>query len=333
MTSRTLTQMFLSLAALVVLAMSAFAGDPGAVGPARVNDQAAGPILIYNAYSSSSTNPAAENTRIAITNKNDQYSQLVHLFFVDGATCSVADNFVCLTKSQTMTLLASDVDPDVRGYIVAIQVNDKGEPVLTNRNLIGDAYIKLATGHSANLGAEAIISATATAPDANMTARVTIAVPRVVAADNIPSAKDGNDTLLILNRLYQNNLLTGGFDASNNGGGIFGLLFDELENSYSYTINFNCQIRQTLSDSFPRTTPRFTSVVPAGTSGWTKMWSTGSTVGLLGATINKNTTMSATSFSGGHNLHKLTYTSTYLLIPVFPAMGCGTQAPELVDSF
>src|SRR5437762_1622349 len=94
MTSRKFTQMFLALAALVVLSLSALAADPGITPtPAvnSVNDQRAGSVLIYNLYSSSSTNPAAENTRINITNTSDTSSVFVHLFFVDGKTCSVAD--------------------------------------------------------------------------------------------------------------------------------------------------------------------------------------------------------------------------------------------------
>ncbi|MFN0119227.1 MAG: hypothetical protein ACKV2V_01855, partial [Blastocatellia bacterium] len=276
--------MFLTLAALAILAMSALAGDPGGPDLGQVSDQKAGAILIYNAYSSSSTNPTAENTRIAITNTNDTQSALVHLFFVDGATCSVADSFVCLTKSQTMTLLASDVDPDVRGYIVAIVVDKNGVPQTGFNYLIGDEYIKLASGHAANLGAEAIRGAVATAADANMIAAIALPLPRVLAIDNLPSAKDGNDTLLIVNRIFDANYVTGGSNTSGNTG-IFGLLFDELENGYSYTFNVTCQLRQSLSDSFPRTAPRFTSVIPAGTSGWMKFWNTNSAAGLLGASI------------------------------------------------
>jgi len=41
----------------------------------------------------------------------------VHLFFVDGATCSIADSLVCLTPNQTASFLASDIDPGTTGYI------------------------------------------------------------------------------------------------------------------------------------------------------------------------------------------------------------------------
>jgi hypothetical protein len=314
--------MFLALAALVMMAMSALAADPGVVIPSDVvSDQKAGSVLIYNLYASSSTDTSKENTRINITNTNDTTGTFVHLFFVDGNTCAVADSFICLSKSQTTSILASDVDPDVRGYVVAVTVNADGTPSRFNY-LIGDEYVKLASGHAANLGAEAIEAKLAAPgiPAADMTAVLAFngvnygPVPRVLALDSIASAKDLNDTLLIVNRIG-GSLVSG----ASGIGSMFGILFDELEAGYSYSISGGCQLRASLSDSFPRTTPRFTNVIPAGSTGWTKFWAVADR-GILGAAINKNTSASATSFNGGHNLHKLTYTTDAYLIPVFTAM-------------
>jgi hypothetical protein len=79
----------------------------------------------------------------------------VHLFFVDGATCSIADAIICLTKNQTTSFLATDLDPGTTGYLVAVASDPTtGCPVNFNF-LVGDAYIKLTSGHQANLGAEA----------------------------------------------------------------------------------------------------------------------------------------------------------------------------------
>ncbi|HWQ35731.1 MAG TPA: hypothetical protein VNQ79_23000 [Blastocatellia bacterium] len=322
MTSRKLTQMFLALAALVMMAMSALAADPGTVIPSQVvSDQKAGSVLIYNLYASSSTDPSKENTRINITNTNDTTGTFVHLFFVDGNTCAVADSFICLSKSQTTSILASDVDPDVRGYVVAVTVNADGTPSKFNY-LIGDEYVKLASGHAANLGAEAIeaVAANPGVPQADMTAALLFngiqygPVPRVLALDSIASPKDGNDTLLVVNRIG-GSLVSG----ASGIGSIFGILFDELESGYSFSVSGGCQLRASLSDAFPRTTPRLTNVIPAGSTGWMKFWAVADR-GILGAAINKNTSASATSFNGGHNLHKLTYTADAYLIPVFTAM-------------
>jgi hypothetical protein len=138
--------------------------------PAGVSDQAAGSVLIYNFYASSASNPALENTRLNLTNTSETEDLSVHLFFVDGETCSVADNYVCLTKSQTMSFLMSDIDPGVSGYVVAVAVNSRtGAPIFFNQ-LIGDAYIKLASGHTANLGAEAIAAQVADPASTNASA-------------------------------------------------------------------------------------------------------------------------------------------------------------------
>ena len=80
----------------------------------------------------------------------------LHLFWIDGNTCTISDNFICLTANQTASVLASDLDPGTRGYLIAVAVDgDTGCPIEFN-HLIGDAYVKLASGHQANLPAESI---------------------------------------------------------------------------------------------------------------------------------------------------------------------------------
>src|SRR5262245_27935891 len=155
-TSRKLTQALLALFALVVLSASALAADPGLAYPAtsEVSDQKAGSLLVYNFYTSGAAGNA-QNTRINITNTNGLEAAFVHLFFVDGSGCAVADSFTCLTANQTTSFLASDVDPGVSGYIVAVASDGFIGCPLSFNFLIGDEYVKLSTGHQANLGAEA----------------------------------------------------------------------------------------------------------------------------------------------------------------------------------
>ena len=156
-TSRKLTTALLALCALVVMGTAALAADPGLTYPlaSEVSDQKAGAVLIYPFYTS---NPAAanvQNTRFNITNTSTTSAAFVHLFFVDGATCSVSDRYICLTANQTLTFLASEQDPGTRGYLVAVSVDGVfGCPNAFNF-LIGDEYVKLELGHQANLGAEA----------------------------------------------------------------------------------------------------------------------------------------------------------------------------------
>ncbi|MGH9846645.1 MAG: hypothetical protein ACREEM_48720, partial [Blastocatellia bacterium] len=276
-------------------------------------------VLIFNVYTSSPTNPAIENSRINITNTAAR-SANVHLFFIDGTSCSPADSIMCLTPNQTASFRASDFDPGTMGYIVAIAVDSNGWPVIHNF-LIGDEYVKFATGHSANLGAEAI--AAREAPTYDPTASTATLsfngvqynrLPQAVAVDSLPSRVDGNDTLLVINRVSGN--LSVGADSL---GSLFGIMYNDAENAYSFQLSTSqCQLKFSLSNNQPRTTPRFTNVIPTGRSGWLKMWSFAGAP-LLGASINFNASVSgsAGAFNQGHNFHKLTFTTSSVSIPVF----------------
>ncbi|MGE0127130.1 MAG: hypothetical protein AB7U82_03405 [Blastocatellales bacterium] len=328
-TSRKLTQTTLTLFTLLMMASAAFAADPGLAYPAssEVSDQKAGSVLFYNYYTSAANEGGANsnNTRINITNTSALSAAFVHLFFV-ASDCSVADNFICLTANQTASFLTSDIDPGTQGYLVAIASDGVyGCPINFNY-LIGDEYIKRQDGFAANLGAEAFsaVAQVPTACDGNSTTAALSfdgisynQAPRVLAISNVGSRANGNETLLIINR-FGGNLATG----ASSTGTIFGLFYDDAENSFSYTFPVaGCQIRGTLSDTFPRTVPRLSTIIPSGRSGWTKFYNLGSDVGLLGAVINKNENAEGDSgaFNGGHNLHKLTLSSSNTLtIPIFP---------------
>ena len=340
-TSRKFTHALLALFALVVMSSFAMAADPGLLYPpqSEFSDQKAGSLLVYNYYTSGATSGNAQNTRINITNTSTSSAAFVHLYFV-GETCLIADSYICLTATQTASFLASDIDPGVSGYIVAEAVDAvNGCPVAFNW-LIGDEYVKLTSGHAANLGAEAFSAlwqgpgsgpGGAGAPvlpgcDANsVTAALAFngtvlgynQAPRVLAGSNVPSRADGNDTIVIVNRIGGNL----GIGASTLGT-LFGIFYDDAENSLSFSFSGSCQFRSVLSNAFPRLTPRFETFIPAGRSGWFKFYSQSPTdIGILGAMINFNANAGAqaNAFNGGHNLHKLTLsaTNTYI-VPVFP---------------
>lgn len=329
-TSQKFTSLVFAFLATVVLSSAALAADPGQLYPptAEASDQKAGSLLVYNVYTSGATSGNAENSRINITNTSVTSAAFVHLYFV-SATCGIADSYICLTATQTASFLASDIDPGVKGYIVAIAVDGViGCPVAFNW-LIGDAYVKFASGHAANLGAvafSALYNGLLPGCDGNsVVAAVNLngavgagynCSPAVVALDNVGSRADGNDTMIILNRVGGNL----GLGAASLGA-LFGLLYDDAENVTSFTFTGNCQFMSSLSNNFPRTTPRFETFIPAGRTGWAKFSNQTGAIGILGAAINfnPNAATSAGAFNGGHNLHHLTLNcGMAYTVPVFP---------------
>jgi len=310
---------------MAVLSSFALAADPGLLYPrtAEASDQKAGSILFYNVYTSGATSGNTQNTRINLTNTSVTSAAFVHLYFV-AEGCSIADSYICLTANQTASYLASDVDPGITGYIVAVAVDGVfGCPVGFNY-LIGDEYVKFTTGHAANLGAVAFsrLNAETACNGASVTAAINFngidynCSPAVVALDNVGSRADGNDTLVILNRVGGNL----GIGASTLGT-VFGLLYDDAENVLSFSVTGSCQLRNSLSNNFPRTTPRFETFIPAGRTGWVKFYNQTGAIGILGAAINfnANAASSAGAFTGGHNLHHLTLNCVDgYIVPVFP---------------
>ncbi len=155
-TSRRLLNALFAAAALVIMSASAFGADPGDPFPAasEVSDQKAGSMLVYNVYTSSTANPAAQNTTMAITNTSSTSAAFVHLFFVAN-NCSVADRFLCLTAQQTASIDAFSEDPGITGYLIAIAADGViGCPTSFNF-LIGSEYVKFSEGYFGSLGAEA----------------------------------------------------------------------------------------------------------------------------------------------------------------------------------
>lgn len=306
----------------------AAAQGPGAAYPAtaEVSDQKAGSVLLYPYYTSSSAAPNTQNTSISITQTAD-VPQPTRIYLIRN-NGTINARHICLQAKQTASFSMGTLEAGNTGYIVIVAVDLNGCPMAAN-TLIGDAMIKRATGHSAALNAyaySALYSGTiAGCGPGSTTANVNLdgvsynRSPRTVAIDKVRSRSDGNDTLLILNRVGGN--LASGIIASI--GPVSGTLFNQNGTGHPFSFNVGQpQLVQALTNNLPVTSPTLETVIPAGTVGWMKM--AGDTdIGLLGAVINfnANAAAAASAFNGGHGLRALTVTpAASFVVPVAP--GC-----------
>jgi hypothetical protein len=313
------------------MSVSVFAADPGDVFPAasEVNDQKAGSILAYAVYTSSTANPAAQNTVMSITNTSSTSAAFVHLFFIANS-CSVADRNICLTASQTATIDAFTEDPGITGYLIAVAVEGVNGCPVSHNFLIGDEYVKFNDGYFGSLGAEAfaaLYQGVLPGCDANSVFALLLfngvqnfgynKAPRVVAVSSLGSRLDQTSHRVIANSLRGDLFVSLG-DLQT----IFGIVFDESEQTYSWTLSAGCQLNGVLGDAnFPRTTPRFERIIPANATGWIKFWATATDRAIWGAvfTRNPNAATDQNAFNGARTLHKLTLAATTTLtMPVFP---------------
>jgi hypothetical protein len=300
-------------------------GDPVGLVLGQAAGQKPGSVLIYNLYSSG-FNPTTNDSRISITNTSPSRRAYVHFFFIDGSNCSVADMTITLTANQTTSFLASDFDPGVTGYLIAVATDANGCPAIQN-DLIGESLVKLESGHRATLPALGVSALGLGGPmcDPNATTATLAfdglsynALPRILAVSGLSSIANGYSSLLVVNRVGGN--LGTGVETQGTGAGrqglLFGLLYDDQEASQSFTLtSIVCQLRGVLGNNFPRTVPRYSTVIPAGRTGWMRFAAVADEA-ITGALLVE----AQNGLGGGHNLHHLTTTSSATLtIPVYPA--------------
>jgi hypothetical protein len=140
-----------ALAAALLCAVPAVANTFGtSVANPAVSDQKAGSVLVFAYYNSDASGDFNKSdTLVTITNVANGASTVngganysfLHLFFISGANCSPADTFVCLTPNGSIQILASAYDPLVRGYLVAVAVDENGLPT-QNNVFTGSAFIR-----------------------------------------------------------------------------------------------------------------------------------------------------------------------------------------------
>lgn len=306
---------FISLLALLMLVSTVQAQEAD-------YGQKPGSVLFYNIYTSTSYNTALSDTLISITNTAANEDIRVHLFFIDSFSCQVADSFIYLTRSQTTRFMASDVDPDVRGWLMAVAVNENGVPT-RHDHLIGSLKVKQALGptatatHTFDLAALAFAKKNAQTPvltaegfaaqltfDGGTTGSSYEQLPGELAIDNFESPATADTRMIIYSPL------TSLYGQSAFGGRLFIIYFDELENPFSAMVGMNCwlQGRLTMIRNLPLR-------IPVGQTGWARIvgYRDDERIPLLGSV------MRAAEFSGGHNMHHLAlFPSFTMTVPVFP---------------
>jgi hypothetical protein len=212
----------------------------------------------------------------------------------------------------------------VEGYAVAIAVESTTGCPLAFNHLAGVADVKLASGHMASLPAQAIAALYDGVLPGCMSDTTTATLDfdgveynrlaRQVALDQVASRADGNDTQLVIDRV--DGTLGGAMSAV---GMPFGLFYDDAANVLSFSLSQGSpQLRGTLSNTFPRLTPRFETFIPTGRTGWLRAFRPDD-AGFLGAALNfnLNAATAGAAFTGGHNLHHLTLSAADALsLPV-----------------
>lgn len=317
-------QILFSLAIGAVLATTARAQDPGIAIPttSEASAQKQGAVLFYAYYTSDTGNLSLEDTRFTLTN-GDVNPQRVHVFFVNGQSGAVSDEFICLGGNQTTSLQTSSLAPNVNGYVVAVAVNGTtGCPIGTEGNaLSGMVHVKRADGFRGSLPAIAvsalyagsIAGCSGATPTASMPFNGVSynLLPRVVAVDHLPSRADGRNTLLVVNRTSGN--LAGTASAL---GKLAGSMYDDAENKAGWVLPVaTTQLETEIRNGVPTIPPPVETFIPAGRTGWTRFRSYPTDFGLLGAAFSLDPT-------GSYNLKANTLSgATSITVPV-SAPGC-----------
>lgn len=323
-TNKHISQSLLIVAFALVSAISVFA--QAIPDNAPISDQKPGSVLIFNYYVSKSTDISFENTRMGITNTNAQQAGQMSLFFIDTDSGKVMSSYICLAPNRAVSWLISDVDPDVKGYMIAVSVDATGRPNKFNY-FTGSESVKTASGYRADLNAEAI-SALVESPTVFDGLNNGVAawlkfddvrynkVPGALVLDYIPSIADGNKTMVIVNQIG-GSLLNGG--KPEDLGPMTGTVYDMATKAYFWqTAVNNCQLRKVIANDFPQTGPNMSAAIPAGTYGWMKFWPHTPNKGMTGAVLylNPNTSSNVSRFTGGRNLNHLRLTADELTIPI-----------------
>ncbi len=266
-------------------------------------------ILFFNRYTSNPANPLQGDTQFNLTNFNQSSEAFIHLYLIDGSTCGVADFGFSLTPNQTASILMSDYDPGIFGYMIAVAVGTSGKPTQFNW-LAGTTYIRETDGRQAVLqaiGIAKLSSGDITPVNGEYKIRFNGAdyekLPSVLAVTSFDSQVVSSSSLYIYSP--PTNLYFGDVTSVN----VFTLLYDDAEKSRSSSFTINCYRGESFLSLFNRG-GGINNHVPAGRTGWMRFSASGGPI--LGSVIGRGPV-----FGGGYNLHAIgLYGSHEIVVPM-----------------
>ncbi len=268
-----------------------------------------GSVLVFPYYTSSGA--GKKDTRLTISNIGDT-NVIVHVFLIDGATCQPSDFFLCLTPHASFSFKASEVDPEMTGSVLAVAVDQNGNPV-QNNVLIGNAFVQDGE-YQGNYGATAFAARRPLpATLLNDVARLNFngfgydPVPAQLAVE-IQSPLDATGQRVVTAGLSGDLNASQMTGAGQTGTGIIINGNEQPLGSFVRFLNGSCQAIATITATNPRVPGGMNVMIPKGQVG-TMQFRVGAAVGLL-------MTPRTAQWNGIRSLHQIGVTEATITIPV-----------------
>jgi hypothetical protein len=244
----------------------------------------------------------------------------VHLFLIDGTSCQQIDSFICLTPNATFSFLASDYDPGMTGYVIAIAVNAQGIPI-QNNVLIGNAFVNT-PDFADNYGAEGFWANSAAVATVDATTATATLYFDGVGYDSVPRqfVVELQSPVDVVGQQLVTAGLSGDLTVSEMSGAAqagTAQVFNESETpfgSFNKWLNGTCQSIGVISTTSPRVPGGLAGIIPTGESGLLRI-NVGAAVGLL-------MTPRTATWGGIRTLHKTATVASTITIPIFVPPTC-----------
>lgn len=339
-----LRSLFLGITCFLMLGVISFPTFAQALGS---SDQKPGSVLVFPYYNTNATN----DTRIAISNVGEAPTDqvVVHLFFLEGLTCTPSDNFICLTPNGGITFEVSEIDPDNYGYLIAVAVDSTNGIPIQKNVLIGNAFVNaVVTASSAgaqlyvgNYAAESFEALSGNPTTNNLAlATATLNFNGTTGYDTVPSqfaiqiqnAVDAPGQMIVTAGLNGDMTIDDPLNpvrTAVNGAGQVGTgrVISQQEVPYSFNrfLSPGCQAVSFITDTFPRLSRRLsgaTGIIGTGETGLMKI-GVGGAVGLI-LTPQSTNLAAQRQYVGIRALHRTATVTAALTIPTFAPPSCTT---------